>query len=135
MASPAKLRLMLLERSAELARAVAESWRTSPAQAGPSEQSLTLLDCLNELLAGITSDESEVCHQVADLYVFLTKHLLAAEEKGDPQAIDEIEIVLLTEVETWRLVVAAESNKTEDKPIANQRTDSGENSGGLNLQA
>ena len=130
-ASPAKLRLMLLDRAVELARSVSESWRENPSAAGPNEQTLTLLDFLSELLSGITSDEAPVCHQVADLYVFLAKHLIAAETSGDPTAIDEIRLVLETEAETWRMVVAAEVPLHKRSP-GNAAAPA---SGGLNLQA
>lgn len=130
-ASPAKLRLMLLDRAVELARSVSESWRENPAAAGPSEQTLTLLDFVSELLSGVTSDESPVCHQVADLYVFLAQHLVAAETSGDPTAIDEIRLVLETEAETWRMVVANEFPATKRVP----GTTAAPVSGGLNLQA
>ncbi|TWU40413.1 flagellar export chaperone FliS [Novipirellula artificiosorum] len=106
-ASPARLRLMLIERSIDVARLLAENWRTKPETKGPNENSLRLLDLINELLSGVTSKEG-VCEKIADLYVFLSKHLIAAERSSDADAIDEIRTILEIEAETWRLVVANE---------------------------
>ena len=132
-ATPAKLRLMLIERAVGVADSVAEAWRAEPEQ-GANEQSLKLFDMLNELLRGVVGskqgDGEEVCHKVADLYVFLIKHLLAAEEVGDVGSIEEISAVLQVEAETWRLACANEmaGNQVGQPSGANRR-------GGLNLEA
>ncbi len=132
-ASPARLRLMVLERSVEVARTLANSWREKiDTHRGPNEYSVLLLDLITELLSGVTSSEG-VCSQVADLYVFLSQHLLKAEEHSDAEAIDEIRIVLETEADTWRMVCANEtlaqlgSTATPSSPLPI--------SSGLNLQA
>ena len=131
-APPARLRLMLIERGAEVARTLARSWR-SDEKLGSNEWSLRLLDILNELLSGITggssTQEREVCLKVADLYVFLTQHLVAAEETSDADAIDEIVTLLEIEAETWR-AVCAQSLAPSNPGL---RTSDGES--GLNLQA
>lgn len=110
-ASPARLRLMLIERAIEVSGRLAEVWRSGQLQ-GSNEHSLTLLDLLNELLNGVVGGDSEtenaVCQKVADLYVFLSKHLVAAESNSDSGAIGEIRIVLQAEAETWRAVCAQE---------------------------
>lgn len=112
-ASPAKLRLMLLERSVEVARLLSESW-ASGQKKGPNEHSLTLLELISELLSGVAGGsndaENKLCLQVADLYVFLLQHLVLAEEESDASAIDEIRMVLEAEVETWRAAVAQQSS-------------------------
>lgn len=110
-ASPARLRLMLIERGVEVAGRLSEVWRSGIAR-GSNEHSLTLLDLLNELLSGVvggdSEGENEVCRKVSDLYVFLAKHLIAAESNSDSGAIDEIKVVLEAEAETWRAVCARE---------------------------
>ena len=53
-------------------------------------------------------DGEEICKQVSDLYVFLLKHLLAAEQEGEIALIEEIRAVLQVEAETWRLACANE---------------------------
>jgi len=105
-ASPAKLRSMLIERGVEVARHLAGMWRETPGKRGTNEHSLKLFELLTELLSGVTDKQVEVCRTVADLYVFLCQHLIAAEENGDASMIDEIRLVLETEAETWRMACA-----------------------------
>lgn len=113
-ASPAKLRLMLLDRSVEVAQKLSNQWRAGE-QMGPNEHSLSLLELLGELLSGIAGsedpEEAKLCHQVSDLYVFLTKHLVIAEDHSDADAVDEIRLVLEAEAETWRSVCAQEMTR------------------------
>lgn len=129
-ASPARLRLMLLERAVETAAKLSASWQNKET-AGSNEHSVQLLDLLTELLAGIkggnSDDEKKICGQVADLYVFLAKHLVAAEATSDFGAVDELKLVLEAETETWRAVCAQESGaalSASEQPPAT----------GLNLQ-
>lgn len=130
-ASPARLRLMVIERAVEVAGSLAESWRHQSGPPGISDQSLKLFELLNELLGGITGDSGEVGQKVADLYVFLIQHLLAAEETGDAGAVEEIAVVLQTEAETWRMVCA-----NENQPSGRAGSDAAPPaSGGLNLHA
>jgi flagellar protein FliS len=111
-ASPARLRLMLLERAVETAAKLSASWRDKETE-GSTEHSVQLLDLITELLAGIqggeSDEEKQICGQVADLYVFLAKHLVAAESTSDFGAIDELKLVLEAETETWRAVCAQET--------------------------
>jgi flagellar protein FliS len=110
-ASPARLRLMVIERGIRATETLASTWRDGQSP-GSNEHSLKLLDVLNELLNGVTAgastSESVLCGQVADLYVFLVQHLVTAEQHSDAAAIDEIRLVLEAEAETWRLVCASE---------------------------
>lgn len=128
-ASPARLRLMVIERAIEIAGSLAETWRGPSAEGGSNEQSLKLLELLNELLGGVTGESGEVGQKVADLYVFLIQHLLAAEENGDAGAVDEIAVVLQAEAETWRMVCA---NANPASPSGQAAPPA---SGGLNLHA
>ena len=134
-ASPARLRLMLIEKGVEVARHLAGVWRDTPGKRGTNEHSLKLFELLSELLSGVTDKNVEVCRTVADMYVFLCQHLIAAEENGDPSMIDEIRLVLETEAETWRMVCAQEGGQSSPQSRASRLL--GENSmpsGGLNLQ-
>ncbi|WP_372718388.1 flagellar export chaperone FliS [Novipirellula sp.] len=137
-ATPARLRLMILERSVEVARVLANAWRTQPEKKGNNEYSLKLFDLITELLSGVTSKEG-VCNQVADLYVFLAKHLLLAEQNSDADAVDELREILEIEADTWRMVCAnetlakmpaASAAGTTAAPISTDTPISG----GLNLQ-
>ena len=127
-ASPARLRLMLLERAVEVANLVASIYRENDELNSGLDYSLKLFEIVNELLSGITSKEG-VGEQVSDLYVFLAKHVLLAEEQRDADAIDEIRLVLETEAETWRMVCANEAGMQSQTA-----TTSAGPAGGLNLQ-
>lgn len=129
-ASPPRLRLMLIERAVEVAAGLAMEWRAGResgdnAKTGANAMSLRLLDLLTELLRGVrggTTAENRLGSQVADLYVFLIQHLLTAEQDSDPNAIDEIRLVLETEAETWRLVCAQATSLLEDDPRRSKAT-------------
>jgi len=109
-ASPAKLRLMLIERGVDVAKQLAAVYRESAdSNEGVNEHSIKLLEILNELLGGVTDKELPVSKQISDLYVFLCQHLLKAEENRDASCVDEIRLVLETEAETWRMVCTQES--------------------------
>jgi flagellar protein FliS len=128
-APPERLRLMLIERAVDVAGHLSLTWR-SKQSLGSNEHSIMLLDLINELLAGIvggnSEGENELCLKVADLYVFLAKHLVAAEGTSDADAIDEIRGVLEVEAETWRAVCARASATPRPSVPGNS---------GLNLQA
>ena len=149
-ASPAKMRLMLLERSVEVARMLAATWRSGKSQ-GANELSLQMMELIGELLSGIAGgnndSENKLCLQVADLYVFLLQQIVLAEQNSDAGAVEEIQLVLEVETETWRSVVAQElSAKASGSagvpaPASTMASQSGqENSapavgGGLNFSA
>ena len=116
-ASPARMRLMLIERSVEVAQGLAGNWRAGR-EAGVNASSLRLLELLTELLRGVrggTDTENRLGRQVADLYVFLIQHLLVAEQQSDSDAIDEIRMVLEAEAETWRMVCAQDAARQSQK--------------------
>jgi len=132
-ASPAKLRLMLIERAADVASGLAASWREESPTSDPNAASLRLLELLNELLDGVTSGgDSDLSRRVADLYVFLIQHLIAAERREDGALVEEIESVLRIEAETWRAVCAREGLPTREMQ---SRVGNRHPSTGLNLQA
>ena len=110
-ASPAKLRLMLIERAVGVCESLEATWLKNPGQ-GANEPSLKLFELINELLRGVVGckerEGEETCKQVADLYVFLLKHLMLAEQNSDVSSIAEIRTVLQIEAETWRLACANE---------------------------
>ena len=114
---------MLLQRAVEVAGTLAAKWREAPSPDAPAgssrcnEWSIKLLDLLSELLSGITDRESKLCGQVADLYVFLCKHLVQAEQTGDADRVDEIREVLVIETETWSQVCAQQQTASSPTPV------------------
>ncbi|MEM9366322.1 MAG: flagellar export chaperone FliS [Planctomycetota bacterium] len=133
-ATPARLRLMLIERAVEVARFLAHHWRESPSR-GTNEHSLKLFELLTELLSGVTGEASDVCRDVADLYVFLCQHVISAEEQGDASKVDEVRLVLEVEAETWRMVCAKESIPKAQQPSLSSSSPPQRPSGGLNFEA
>lgn len=105
-ASPARLRLMLIERGIQLASSLAAMPVESLDPVAFTDQTLRLRDILGELLSGVSIGETEVAKKVSDLYVFLLQHLTAAEQDHDPVAWQEITTVLEIERETWQLACA-----------------------------
>ncbi|MEX0825112.1 MAG: flagellar protein FliS [Pirellulaceae bacterium] len=112
-ASPARLRLLLIERAIEVAESLANS--SSPgAVAGPpdayhgknsamvrAEQTIRLREILGELLNGVVNKELDVAKQVADLYVFLLQFLGEAERDDNREQWVRIADILRIEQETW----------------------------------
>jgi flagellar secretion chaperone FliS len=128
-ASPARIRLMLIERATQVAGALSLKYREGVQ--GTNEHSIHLLDLLGELLGGVANHGNELCTQVADLYVFMCQELVRAETASDPAKIDSIQEILRIEAETWREVCANE------QPAAILADVTGLNqtmSSGLNLQ-
>ncbi len=117
-ASPARLRLMLIERGVQLATSLAAMPTTGLDPVAFTDQTLRLRDILGELLSGVAVGETEVAKKVSDLYVFLLQHLTAAEQQHDPTSWQEIATVLEIERETWQLA-CAQSTPMADSLSAN----------------
>lgn len=111
-ASPARIRLMLIERACEISDGVADDWAEGE-NLGVNERTVRLLEILTELLegvrAGVGQAQNDLCIRIADLYVFLIQHLVRAELRKCPTSMREIHRVLETELETWRLICAQET--------------------------
>lgn len=128
-ASPARVRLMLIDRAIEVSGALAIKYREGGN--GSNEHSIHLLDLLGELLGGVANHGNTLCTQVADLYVFMCQELVRAEVTSDPAKVDSIQDILRIDAETWRAVCANE------QPAAILADVSGMNqtmATGLNLQ-
>lgn len=115
-ASPARLRLLLIEKAVGLCGLLSSQWKQTPESASWDGPSLQLADILTELLSGVSQGNTPVAKKVADLYVFLIQHQNKAVDAGDPTMIDEIRVVLETEAETWRMVCAQSATASENRP-------------------
>lgn len=142
-ASPARLRLLLIEKAAGLCMLISQQWTQSPQAAQWDGPSIQLADILTELLSGVSQGDTDVAKRVADLYVFLIQHQNKAVEQGDASMIDEIQTVLETEAETWRMVCAQSHTPTNTGAIprpfsatapATTTIDRASLAGSLNLQ-
>lgn len=109
-ASPARLRLMLLERSVALVEKICDKRQREP-DALVDEATLTLRDILGELLSGVTAKGGDLAKQVADLYVFLLQELTKAEQEPGTERLQAIGRILRIEQETWQQVVAAQTGQ------------------------
>lgn len=126
-ASPARLRLLLIERGIEIAESLAASNRSDAAAGQPAaqngktaemvraEQTIRLREILGELLNGVVNQELEVARQVADLYVFLLQFLGEAERDDHRKQWMQMAEILRIEQETWAEVCdrSTRSTKTE----------------------
>jgi flagellin-specific chaperone FliS len=65
-------------------------------------------DILSELLAGIVDSSHPLAKQQSDLYVFLSKLLIAAELDHDVIAVDNMREILDIEKTTWEMLVRRE---------------------------
>lgn len=115
-ASPARLRLMLIDRGLQLAQSLASIAHPVADEASYRNQSLRLRDILGELLSGVTATESDVAKQVSDLYVFLLQHLTQAETETSPDNWNDIAHVLEVEQGTWQEVCAQAMQGTPGFP-------------------
>jgi flagellar protein FliS len=114
-ASPARLRLLLIEKAVGLCDLLSGQWQDSPESASWDGPSIQLADILTELLSGVSQGNTPVAKKVADLYVFLIQHQNKAVEAGDATMIAEIRKVLDTEAETWRMVCAQSASVNENR--------------------
>ncbi len=105
-ASPARVRLMLIDRAIEVSGSLSRKYREGVQ--GANEHSIHLLDLLGELLGGVANHDNTLCTQVADLYVFMCQELVRAEATSDPAKVDAIQEILRIDAETWRAVCANE---------------------------
>lgn len=109
-ASPARLRLMLLDRSVGLVEAILD-YRRRDSETLTDERTLLLRDILGELLSGISRDSNDLTVRIADLYVFLLQELTRAEQEPGLERIASIGSILRIEQETWRQVCEAAAKR------------------------
>lgn len=114
-ASPARLRLMLLDRSVGLVEMILDHRRRDSSRL-TDERTLLLRDILGELLAGIGRDSNELTVRIADLYVFLLQELTRAEQEPGLDRIESIGRILRIEQETWRQVCEAAAKRQVPVP-------------------
>jgi len=108
-ASPAKLRWLLLQKAHGLTLSVRQLWQRG--QAEEAKQWLILTqDIFTELLEGIVDPKHELAKQQSDLFVFLTKLLIAAGQNQDVQILGSVAEILEIEKDTWEMLVRKETS-------------------------
>ncbi len=72
-------------------------------------------DVLNELLAAVHGQDA-LAKKVADLYVFMAKLLVSAEQKQSVEDIRQLRSLLEIEAETWQLVHQSQTSSPPPMP-------------------
>lgn len=106
-ATPAKLRLLLIQKARSLCGIIQELESTSKSQQ-TGQWIILLQDILTELLQGVTDPNNPAAPAVADLYVFLCQRAVQAMVEREMHWIREIEEVLAIEDATWSSYVDQE---------------------------
>ncbi len=106
-ASPARLRWLLLQKAHGLTISVRELWLQG--NADEAKQWVILVqDIFTELLEGIVDPKHELAKQQSDLFVFLTKLLVASSQTQDVHSLESLTEILEIEKDTWEMLVRRE---------------------------
>lgn len=107
-ASPAKLRFLLLQKAHGLCLVVSDLWKEN--RHNDAEQwVIRIQDIVTELLSGIVDPKHELAQITSDLYVFLSKLVVAVMIERDLEALQNVTEILEIEMETWSMFVRQES--------------------------
>jgi len=117
-ASPAKLRFLLIRKALGLCQACAGMWEDKRYNEAAAWM-IRVRDILGELLDGVTDRSNPAAANVVDLYIYLLKTVLVAEQSHDLAALKTVIEVLEIELETWNSFVRIESSgNSEYRPGA-----------------
>ncbi|MFN7844626.1 MAG: flagellar export chaperone FliS [Pirellula sp.] len=107
-ASPAKLRFLLLQKARGLCLVVSDLWKEN--RHNEAEQwVIRIQDIVTELLSGVVDPQHELARITSDLYVFLSKLVVAVMIERDAEALQNVTEILEIEMETWAMFVRQES--------------------------
>lgn len=107
-ASPAKLRFLLLQKAHGLCLIVSDLWKGN--RHNDAEQwVIRIQDIVTELLSGVVDPQHELAQITSDLYVFLSKLVVAVMIERDVEALQNVTEILEIEMETWAMFVRQES--------------------------
>jgi flagellar secretion chaperone FliS len=107
-ASPAKLRFLLLQKAHGLCLVVSDLWKGN--RHNDAEQwVIRIQDIVTELLSGVVDPQHELAQVTSDLYVFLSKLVIAVMIERDVEALQNVTEILEIEMETWAMFVRQES--------------------------
>lgn len=107
-ASPAKLRFLLLQKAHGLCLVVSDLWKEN--RHNDAEQwVIRIQDIVTELLSGVVDPKHELAQITSDLYVFLSKLVVAVMIERDVEALQNVTEILEIEMETWAMFVRQES--------------------------
>jgi flagellin-specific chaperone FliS len=109
-ASPAKLRFLLVRKAVGLCQACQSLWAEKRYDEAAGWM-IRVREILGELLDGVTDRSNPAATSVVDLYIYLLKSVLVAEQSHDVSALKLITEILEIEQETWNSFVLNESNQ------------------------
>ena len=114
-ASPAKLRFLLLQKARGLCLVVSDLWKEN--RHNEAEQwVIRIQDIVTELLSGVVDPRHELAQITSDLYVFLSKLVVAVMIERDVEALQNVTEILEIEMETWAMFVRQESVERGTSP-------------------
>jgi flagellar secretion chaperone FliS len=120
-ASPAKLRWLLLQKAHGLTAIVRDQWMEGKAFEA-RQWVIRIQDIFTELLEGIVDPKHELAKQQSDLYVFLTKLIVLADQNQDVQTLNSVREILEIEKDTWEMLarktLASDSTSVLDMQVA-----------------
>ena len=115
-ASPAKLRWLLLQKAHGLSLVIKDHWlRDQHFEA--RQWVIWIQDIFTELLAGIVDPKHELAQQQSDLYVYLSKLIVNADQNQDIEALESITAILEIEKDTWEMFVRRENMSAMDSAV------------------
>ncbi|MCY2976216.1 MAG: flagellar protein FliS [Planctomycetota bacterium] len=115
-ASPAKLRFLLIRKAVGLCQVCADMWQEKRYDEAAAWM-IRVRDILGELLDGVTDRSNPAATGVVDLYIYLLKTVLVAEQSHDVAALKAVTEILEIELETWNSFVLQESGGSLSKGI------------------
>lgn len=128
-ATPQKLQLMLIDGALRQGEK-AKQQLAAGARETAGEAIIKCQEIVTEILAGLNRDAGEsLVRQIAGIYNFIFRRLVAAHVKLDVTALDEALALLRTERDTWQAVCDKFGSSVAAPPA------DGSDAGGFSLQA
>ena len=106
--SPARLRLLLIQKACGLCDVIQQAWQSQKI-AEAASWLLRLNDILSELLSGVTDKNNPAAKSISDLYVYMSQLLNRVEQSRSDEELVNLKSILQIELDTWRLFVLQET--------------------------
>ncbi len=106
--SPARLRLLLIQKAVGLSHLVLHLWEEGDYQKA-DQWILRIRDILSELLEGVTDKQNSAAGPISDLYVYLIQLLDQSAAGRVEEGLKSLSEVLEIDMETWSLFVRQEN--------------------------
>ena len=117
-ATPAELRLLLIDGAIKFARQGREGLATSDFEQvynGLSQSKSIILELLNGLRPDI---DPELCGRLSGLYTYMYRRLLDASMDKQPEIVDEVISLLEYDRETWIMLMDRVAEEETDASVA-----------------